>query len=84
MSRKKPLLNNLIEELKTYKEGLLLDKTISIFNNGDDYSERVAIKNAKLKNLNSAEFNSYRVTHYYQLIFNPEVIEIYVEKIKEN
>lgn len=81
--RKKPLLSDLLEELKTYKEGALLNKTVAIFNNEDDYSERVAIKNAKLRNLNSEDFKSYRVMHYYQLIFNPEVIEIYVEKIKD-
>lgn len=81
--RKKPLLSDLLEELKTYKEGALLNKTVAIFNNEDDYSERVAIKNAKLRNLNSEDFKSYKVVHYYQLIFTPEVIEIYVEKIKD-
>ena len=84
MSRKKPLLSELLEELKEYKEGALLDKTISIFYDEDDYSERVSIETTKLRALNSEEFKSYRVVWYYQLIFNPNAIEIYVEKIKEN
>ena len=84
MSRKTPLLSELLEELKEYKEGALLDKTISIFYDEDDYSERVSIETTKLRDLNSEEFKSYKVMHYYQLIFNPEVIEIYVEKIKGN
>ena len=47
MSQEKPLLSDFLEELKTYKEGAFLDKTISIFYNDwslnpydeDDYSE---------------------------------------------
>lgn len=80
MSRKIKLLSKVLEELKKYKEGALLDKTVSIYNNEDDYFEKVSIKTAKLRNLNSSEFKSYRVMHYYQLIFNPTIIEIYVEK----
>ena len=77
MSRKKPLLSNVLEELKEYKGGLLLDKTVSIYNE-NDYSE-VSMK--LLKDLNSEEYKAYKVIHYYQKIFNPQIIEIYVEKI---
>lgn len=59
MNEENPLLSDFLEELKTYKEGAFLDKTISIFYNDwslnpgfeDDYSERVFIIMAKLKNL---------------------------------
>ena len=78
MSRKKPLLANILEELKEYKRGVLLDKTVSIFYDEND-SERV-LKSAKLRDLNSSELRSYRVVHYYQKIFDPSIIEIYVEK----
>ena len=84
MSRKKPVLSELLEELKELRHGVCLNKLITIFYDEDDYSERVPIKTAKLRDLNSEEFKSYKVVHYYQLIFNPNVIEIYVEKIKEN
>ena len=75
MSRKKSLLSDVLEELKTYKRGILLDKRISIYN--DEDSE---IKSAMLSRLNPKEFSTYKVVHYYQKIFNPEVIEIYVIK----
>lgn len=81
MSRKKPLLSEVLEELKKYKEGILLDKTVSIFYDEDD-SERVLLKSAVLSNLSSRNYQSYKVMHYYQKIFDPNVIEIYVEKIK--
>ena len=79
MSRKIKLLDKVLEELKTYKKGLLLNKTVSIYNE-DDYSE-VSMK--LLKDLNSKEYKAYKVIHYYQKIFNPQIIEIYVEKIKD-
>ena len=78
MSRKIKLLSDVLEELKTYKEGVLLNKTISIFYDEDD-SERV-IKSAILSRLNPKEYKSYKVMHYYQKIFDPNIIEIYVEK----
>ena len=69
MNEENPLLSDFLEELKTYKEGAFLDKTISIFYNDwslnpdyeDDYSERVSIETAKLRDLNSKKFKSYRV-----------------------
>ena len=47
-----PLLPDYLEELKTFKDGVFLDRTISIFYNDwslnqdyeDDYSERVSIE----------------------------------------
>ena len=92
MSRKKPLLSELLEELKELRHGVYLNKHIEIFYNDwslnpddeDDYSERVPIKSAMLSKLNPKDYQSYRVIWYYQLIFNPNVIEICVEKIKEN
>lgn len=92
MSRKTPLLSELLEELKELRHGVCLNKTISIFYNDwslnpydeDDYSERVPIKTAKLRDLNSEKFKSYRVMWYDQLLFNPNIIEICVKKIKEN
>ena len=59
MNEENPLLSDFLEELKTYKEGALLDKTISIFYNDwslnpydeDDYSERVGIEGDVLKTL---------------------------------
>ena len=78
--RKKPLLSNVLEELKEYKEGALLDKTILIYDE-DDNSE---IETSELRSLSSEKFKSFKVIHYYQLIFNPSIIEIYVEKIKNS
>ena len=82
MSRKKPLLTNVLEELRVYKGGILLDKTVTIFVIEDD-SERV-IKSAKLKDIKPEEYKAYKVVHYYQLIFTPTIIEIYVEKELEH
>ena len=92
MSRKKPLLSDLLEELKELRHGVCLNKLITIFyddrslnpNDKDGYSERVPIKTAMLSKLNPKDYQSYRVVWYYQLIFNPNAIEIYVKKIKEN
>ena len=92
MSQKKPLLSDFLKELKVQYNGLNLNKYISIFYNDwslnpydeDDYSERVPIKSAMLSKLNPRDYQSYRVIWYDQLLFNPNVIEICVEKIKEN
>ena len=57
MNEEYSLLSDFLEELKTFKEGVFLDKTVSIFYNDwslnpdyeDDYSERVTLIDAKLK-----------------------------------
>ena len=84
-----PLLSEFLEELKVYKKGAFLDKTISIFYNDwslnpydkDDYSERVSIETAKLRDLNSEKFKSYRVEWYDLSVYNPNFVEICVRKI---
>lgn len=84
-----PLLSDYLEELKTYKEGAFLDKTISIFYNDwslnpdyeDDYSERVYINTAKLRDLNSEKFKSYRVEWCDLSVYNPNFVEICVREI---
>ena len=84
-----PLLSDYLEELKEFKEGAFLDKTISIFYNDwslnpdyeDDYSERVSIETAKLRDLNSEEFKSYRVEWCDLSAYNPNFVEICVRKI---
>ena len=89
MSQEKPLLSDFLEELKAYKEGSFLDKTISIFYTNwslnkdyeDDYSERVSIITAKLKNLNPKEYKSYRVTWWDQSVFIPNFVDICVKRI---
>lgn len=89
MNEKEPILSDFLEELKAYKEGVFLDKTISIFYNDwslnpdyeDDYSERVSIETAKLRDLNSEEFKSYKVLGGYQNSLNPNFVEICVRKI---
>ena len=91
MSQEKPLLSAFLEELKTFKEGAFLDKTVSIFYNDwslnpdyeDDYSERIGIKTTMLSKINPNEFQSYKVLWYDQYIFNPNIIEICVRKFKE-
>ena len=90
MNEENPLLSDFLEELKVYKEGAFLDKTISIFYNDwslnpyddDDYSERVQIKGDVLKNINSKEFQNYEVLWYDQSVYNPNFIEICVKEIK--
>ena len=83
----KPLLSDFLEELKVRNNGVYLNKHISIFYNDlslnpyddDDYSERVRIKRALLKDINSKEFQNYKVLWFDQCIFNPNFIEICVE-----
>lgn len=83
------LLSDFLQRLK---ETIYFDKLISIFYNDwslnpydeDDYSERVSIKTTMLSKLNPKNYQSYRVMWYDQLLFNPNVIEICVKKIKEN
>ena len=89
MSQEKPLLSDFLEELKVYKEGAFLDKTVSIFYNDwslnpdgeDDYSERVSIETAKLRDLNSEKFKSYRVEWWDLSAYNPNFVEIYVKRV---
>ena len=89
MSQEEPLLSDFLEELKVYKEGVFLDKTVSIFYNDwslnpdyeDDYSERVSIETAKLRDLNSEKFKSYRVEWCDLSAYDPNFVEICVRKI---
>lgn len=89
MSQEEPLLSNFLEELKVYKEGAFLDKIISIFYNDwslnpydeDDYSERVSIETAKLRDLNSKKFKSYKVEWCDLSVCDPNFLEICVRKI---
>lgn len=82
-----PLLYDFLEELKTFKEGAFLDKTISIFYNDwslnpydeDDYSERVIINTAKLKDIDTKKYKSYKVLDSYQNSLNPNFVEICVK-----
>ena len=91
MNEEYPLLSDFLEELKIFKEGALLDKTVSIFYNDwslnpgyeDDYSERVTLIDAKLKNLNSEEFKSYRVMWWDQSLLVPNFVDICVKKEKK-
>lgn len=88
MNEEEQLLSDFLEELKTYKEGAFMDKIISIFYNDwslnpdyeDDYSERVSIETAKLRDLNSEKFKSYKVLDSWQSTFNPNFVEICVEE----
>lgn len=89
MCQEEPLLSDFLEELKVYKEGAFLDKTISIFYNDwslnpdyeDDYSERVSIETAKLRDLNSEEYQSYKVAWWDQSHIVSNFVEICVRKI---
>ena len=84
-----PLLSDFLEELKVQYNGSNLNKYISIFYNDwslnpdfeDDYSERVSIETAKLRDLNSEKFKSYRVEWYDLSAYNPNFVEICVRKI---
>lgn len=89
MSQEKPLLSDFLEELKTFKEGAFLDKTISIFYNDwslnpdfeDDYSERVSIETTKLRDLNSERFKSYRVAWWDQSVYVSNLVQICVKRV---
>lgn len=89
MNQEKPLLSDFLQRLK---ETTYFDKFIAIFYNDwslnpyddDDYSERVGIKTAMLSKINPKEFQNYEVLWYDQYIFNPNIIEICVKKIKED
>ena len=89
MNNKHPLLSNFLEELKVQYNGSNLNKYISIFYNDwslnpdfeDDYSERVSIETAKLRNLNSEKFKSYRVEWRDLSAYNPNFVDICVRKI---
>ncbi len=84
------ILSDFLEELKVYKEGVFLDKTISIFYNDwslnpdyeDDYSERVQVETAKLRDLNSEKFKSYQLVWWDQNSYNPNFVEICVKRMK--
>ena len=88
MNEENPLLSDFLEELKKLNDGVFLDKTISIFYNDwslnpeyeDDYSERVSIETAKLKDIDTTKFKSYRVVWCDQCPYNPNFVEICVEK----
>ncbi len=89
MSQEKPLLSDFLEELKAYKEGVFLDKIISIFYNDwslnpyydDDYAERVTITMTKLKNIDPKGYKSYRVAWWDQSLCVPNFVEICVKRI---
>ena len=89
MREEHPLLSEYLDKLKKWKKWSFLDKTISIFYNDwtlnpdyeDDYSERVSIETAKLRDLNSEKFKSYRVVWSDLSPYNPNFVEICVRKI---
>lgn len=89
MQDEHPILSDYLEELKTFKDGVFLDRTISIFLNDwslnpdyeDDYSERVHINTAKLKDIDTKKHKSYKVLDSYQNTLNPNFVEICVRKI---
>ena len=91
MSQEKPLLSDFLEELKVYKEGAFLDKTISIFYNDwslnpdleDDDSEKVSIETAKLRDLNPKEYKSYRVSWWDQSVYVSNLVQICVQRIND-
>ena len=82
------ILSDFLEELKVYNDCVFLNKTVSIFYNDwslnpdfeDDYSERVSIETAKLKDLNSEEFKSYQLVWWDLSAYNPNFVEICVKK----
>lgn len=83
------LLSDFLEELKVQNNGSNLNKYISIFYNDwslnpydeDDYSERVSIETAKLRDLNSEKFKLYRVEWCDLSVCDPNFVEICVRKI---
>lgn len=89
MNQNEPLLSDFLEELKSYKKGVFLDKTVSIFYNDwslnpyfeDDYSERVTLITVRLKNINSKEYKSYKVAWWDQSILVFNFVEICVKEI---
>lgn len=91
MSQEKPLLSDFLEELKAYNKGSLLHKTISIYCNdwslnphfNGDYSERILIITAKLKDINPKEYQSYRALWYEQSAYAPNFIQILVKEIEK-
>ena len=82
------ILSDFLEDLKVYNEGVFLNKTVSIFYNDwslnpdyeDDYSERVDIETAKLRDLNSQEYKSYQLVWWDLSAYNPNFVEICVER----
>ena len=52
--RKGKLLLDFLEELKNYREGVLLNNTITIY--CGDYSKRELITTAKLKDINIQDY----------------------------
>ena len=89
MSKEHPLLSDFLEELKVQYNGSNQNKYISIFYNDwslnpydeDDYSERVTLINAKLRDLNPKEYQSYRVAWCDLSVCDPNFVEICVRKI---
>lgn len=89
MNEENPLLSEFLEDLKEYKDGIFLDKTISIFYNDwslnpydeDDYSERVDIINIKLKDIKPKDYKSYTVMWWDKSRFLTNFVEICVRKI---
>lgn len=90
MNEENSVLSDFLEELKVQYNGSNLNKHIVIFYNDwslnpyddDDYSERVQIKGALLKDINSNEFQNYEVLWYDQCVFNPNFVEICVKEIR--
>lgn len=89
MNEENPLLSDFLEELKTHKNGAFLDKTVSIFyidwslnpDDEDDYSERVFIDTAKLKDIDTKNYKSYQVVCWWDLsIYVSNFVEICVKK----
>ena len=80
--RKGKLLLDFLEELKNYREGVLLNNTITIY--CGDYSKRELITTAKLKDINIQDYQSYRAIFYDQSVYVPNYVEIYVRKIKKH
>ena len=88
MNEEEPLLSDFLEELKTYKEGAFLDKTISIFYNDwslnpyyeDDYSERVDIITIRLKDIEPKEYKAYTVAWWDQSLLVSNFVDICVKK----